>query len=771
MDQNRVNITVTATDKGATATLKDIEATGKKTATSWGALRGSILAVSAAIGVVALAQQAWNATIGDGFARKADLEDANKRLKQMGLEIAEIDALSKSLQDTLVGTPYALNDGANAMARLVSAGVGLETVPGVFEDIVDAAAFAQRPVEDVANLFVKIQSGGKLTGDILNEMATRGLPALALLSDAAGVTGAEFREMVKRSEISADEFFELWSQGAQGFGEDSLKIEGAAQSMGDTTRGAMANAGTAFARLGANLLEEVWPAFRKVADGAKDVADGTGRVVDFFQENRIAGAALVGVLSLVAGNMVAIGVTSLVTAARAVGSFIAIKIAAIQMAIAIDGAAGGFKYLLASLGPVGVAFAVAGAALSLFMSRGGESAKVNQQLVDSLDDVTGALTKNSREIVFNSLVESGAVDMARKMGVGLDTLTDAALGNADAIAEIRAAQDEYNKTLEIGATNGEKSMTNWDNLTDAIGVQNTEVTNARAAWEAHQEAMGNAGAEAANTGGMVEDLTEEQEANAEATDVARQAIEGYQEALRAATDPVFAMVSALGKVQKAQTDYDGAVAAFGGTSAEATQAAVDLAKANLEASAAANDADLNFAAFTEQLNGMVAAGQLTAEQANLIRQSVDGARQSAEAFDSDYVADVRANIDATSIREAESALSWLARQRQSQINPNVLAAISRSGKRTGGIVGHAAEGGPRNGPTLVGEDGPEIRNLAAGDHITPAGKTAQILGQGGGGTMVLRIESGGSRMDDLLVELIRKAVRAGGGDVQVVLGT
>jgi hypothetical protein len=47
--------------------------------------------------------------------------------------------------------------------------------------------------------------------------------------------------------------------------------------------------------------------------------------------------------------------------------------------------------------------------------------------------------------------------------------------------------------------------------------------------------------------------------------------------------------------------------------------------------------------------------------------------------------------------------------------------------------------------------------------------TDRGAGQARGG-IVLEIRSGGSRMDDLLVEVIRRAVREQGGDVQTVLG-
>jgi phage-related protein len=89
----------------------------------------------------------------------------------------------------------------------------------------------------------------------------------------------------------------------------------------------------------------------------------------------------------------------------------------------------------------------------------------------------------------------------------------------------------------------------------------------------------------------------------------------------------------------------------------------------------------------------------------------------------------------------------------------------------GGIVGAAASGGPRGGTVLVGEQGPELVKLPYGSQVTAAGQTAAMLGNGGrASTVVLEINSGGSKLDDLLVELLRKAVRDRGGDVQVVLG-
>lgn len=91
----------------------------------------------------------------------------------------------------------------------------------------------------------------------------------------------------------------------------------------------------------------------------------------------------------------------------------------------------------------------------------------------------------------------------------------------------------------------------------------------------------------------------------------------------------------------------------------------------------------------------------------------------------------------------------------------------------GGVVGHAAEGGSRSGFSLVGEHGPELVRLPMGSSVYTNSDTGRMLGGGGpgGGRFVLEIRSGGSRVDDLLVDLLKKAIRYRGGNVQGVLGT
>ena len=86
----------------------------------------------------------------------------------------------------------------------------------------------------------------------------------------------------------------------------------------------------------------------------------------------------------------------------------------------------------------------------------------------------------------------------------------------------------------------------------------------------------------------------------------------------------------------------------------------------------------------------------------------------------------------------------------------------------GGIIG-AMGGGPRSGRIRVGEYGPEDIDLAPGSTVHTA-SDSPAGGGGAGGAVRLLIDTAGSRMDDLLLELLRNAIRVRGGDVQVVLG-
>jgi hypothetical protein len=54
--------------------------------------------------------------------------------------------------------------------------------------------------------------------------------------------------------------------------------------------------------------------------------------------------------------------------------------------------------------------------------------------------------------------------------------------------------------------------------------------------------------------------------------------------------------------------------------------------------------------------------------------------------------------------------------------------------------------------------------------VTPSGVT-EAARKGGLAPLVLELRSGGTQLEDLLIDLIKEAVRKKGGDPQIILGS
>lgn len=141
-------------------------------------------------------------------------------------------------------------------------------------------------------------------------------------------------------------------------------------------------------------------------------------------------------------------------------------------------------------------------------------------------------------------------------------------------------------------------------------------------------------------------------------------------------------------------------------------------------------------------------------------------------------AQITANITALTnqIAEAQRRIDALRGKSVTIRSRFITERIIRTQTSTGGGHGssHASGGFPTRGFAWVGEQGPELAKLPVGTRIHPAGTSRQIARQmspaAAAARVVLELRSSGSRIDDFLLELLRKAIKNQGGNVQVVLG-
>lgn len=110
-------------------------------------------------------------------------------------------------------------------------------------------------------------------------------------------------------------------------------------------------------------------------------------------------------------------------------------------------------------GPWGIAIAAATIGLGVYLEAQGRAAQMTQELSETLDQQTGALTENSLAWVEAQLTSTrnfgirnnkSLIDAAEEMGISVELVTKAFLGNAQAAAEAKAAADAWGQAQSDG---------------------------------------------------------------------------------------------------------------------------------------------------------------------------------------------------------------------------------------------------------------------------------------------------------------------------------
>lgn len=192
-----------------------------------------------------------------------------------------------------------------------------------------------------------------------------------------------------------------------------------------------------------------------------------------------------------------------------------------------------------ALGAIGIALSVATAGIMIWAKKQAEQKAHMEALKDTLDATTGAITEYTRAEMAKQLVEERgffnnragrtAADDAKTMGISLELLTDAMLGNVDAMKQVQAESDAYLNTL------GGADRKEWDTANDRVRhLQNVIKDNAGTLEDAQKkqaafnEAMGDTAPAADGAAGAIDGLTAAENANAQAAAEAAEASEEFR---------------------------------------------------------------------------------------------------------------------------------------------------------------------------------------------------------------------------------------------------
>lgn len=193
-----------------------------------------------------------NQIINGGKSRAQNIEQAKFQLEGLHVAWEDIEGdINYGVQDTA----YGLDAAAKVASQLVASQVELgDEMKHALLGISGVAAMTSSTYEDVGRIYTTVAGNGRLMGEQLLQLSTRGINAAATLGEALNLTEAEVRNMVSKGKIS----FEMFSEAMfKAFGEH-------AKSANKTFQGALSNTKAALSRLGADVAAQGFNSIRDI---------------------------------------------------------------------------------------------------------------------------------------------------------------------------------------------------------------------------------------------------------------------------------------------------------------------------------------------------------------------------------------------------------------------------------------------------------------------------------------------------------------------------
>lgn len=171
-----------------------------------GAVLGQLANV-AKVGALALAALGGTAIVAGGNFNILQQTVRGALIAILQSEEAALKLLA-AVNELNDSSPFARSVFLQLTQTLAGFGVEAEKIPGVLDAIQQAVAATGGGEDDLLALgqaIARVASEGRLTGDVLQSFAARGINVLELLGEAAGKTGQQIREDISNGAIGATE--------------------------------------------------------------------------------------------------------------------------------------------------------------------------------------------------------------------------------------------------------------------------------------------------------------------------------------------------------------------------------------------------------------------------------------------------------------------------------------------------------------------------------------------------------------------------------------
>lgn len=321
------------------------------------------------------------ASLTKGMGRLTAIESAEAKLRGLGNSAGDVSRIMENANAAVTGTAYGLDAAATTAAMAVASGIkpGKE-LEQVLKTTADTAAIAGASMDEMGAIFGSVAARGKLQGDDLMQLQSRGIPVLEMLSKQVGKTTEDVSKMVSSGTVDFALFERALRDG----------VGGSALEAGNTFKGALENMGAAAGRVGATALTPFFGLMRTGFDGAKTGLDGLNKALKPLAQD------LTGYID-----------SKVVPAMKSFGSSIGdalsspqVKNAAALVKVVFNDILNAARALAPVIANVGSALGKAaaqlgGAVWNTFASALSAAASAASALAGPLEAVTGALSEHS----------------------------------------------------------------------------------------------------------------------------------------------------------------------------------------------------------------------------------------------------------------------------------------------------------------------------------------------------------------------------------------
>ena len=211
-----------------------------------------------------------DAVIGGGTRRAFNIENARFQLQGLLNDEKKVQDVMDDAMWSVTDTAYAYDEAAKAASQFAASGLESgEKMRSALAGIAGVAAMTNSEYEGIARIFTSVAGNGRLMGDDLLQLSSRGLNAASTIKDyfngvksgsieaeasikkaikeissGTETTEADIRKLVTKGKISFDIFTAAMDNA---FGEHAKKAN-------DTFTGSLANLRAALSRIGADFV-------------------------------------------------------------------------------------------------------------------------------------------------------------------------------------------------------------------------------------------------------------------------------------------------------------------------------------------------------------------------------------------------------------------------------------------------------------------------------------------------------------------------------------